>query len=339
MNRYNLTVSRNKILTLEQADRWVSSQRESGKRIGFTCGSFDLLHAGHVQYLEEARAVCDALLVAVNSDASIQRYKSLLRPINPLPDRQFVLAGLSSVDAVTTLEEDRPLGLILRWKPDYYIKGGDYEPEKLRSANAVREYGGETLVIPPQYPTSTSKMLERILAIQQYAPPEQAPPGSGRIVFLDRDGTLVDNVQFLHEPERVRLKPGVREGLRKLREAGFRLVIVTNQQGLGLGYFDMDAFIAVNQQLLKDIGASGAAIDRIYFCPHSQADSCNCRKPLPGMLQRACRDFGANPADCFLIGDSAADQEAGAAAGIPTFVLGKTANSFEEAVDSILAKV
>src|SRR4051812_28480236 len=122
-----------KILTLEQADRWVETERAAGRRIGFTCGSFDLLHAGHVQYLAKARALCDRLLVAVNTDDSVRRYKSPRRPINPEASRMFVVAGLESVDAVTALDEDRPLSLIQRWKPDLYVKGGDYAPENLKS--------------------------------------------------------------------------------------------------------------------------------------------------------------------------------------------------------------
>ncbi len=326
-------------MTLEETDDWVASERAMARRLGFTCGSFDLLHAGHVQYLEEARALCDRLLVAVNSDASVRRYKSPLRPINPLADRQFVLAGLSSVDAVTTLDEDRPLGLIKRWHPDFYIKGGDYAADKLGSAAAVQDYGGEVRVIPIRHATSTSKILERILTLERFAPPDPAGPGPRRIVFLDRDGTLIENIPFMHEPQRIALRPGVVEGLRRLRSAGFRLVIVTNQQGLGLGYFDMDAFIAVNQRMLSEIGATGTSIDRIYFCPHSQADFCNCRKPLPGMLERACRDFGANPADCFLIGDSRADQEAGTSAGIRTVVIGQQAVNFEDAVRTVLNEI
>src|ERR1700722_13722728 len=95
-----------KILTLEQADAWVAAERASGLSIGFTCGAFDLLHAGHAQYLEEARGLCGRLLVAVNSDESIQRYKNPLRPVNPWNERAFVAASLASVDRVTVLEED-----------------------------------------------------------------------------------------------------------------------------------------------------------------------------------------------------------------------------------------
>src|ERR1044071_4372226 len=103
---------RSKILTHEQVDDWVSRLRSEGRRIGFTCGSFDLMHPGHAHYLYLARQRCDQLLVAVNSDASVRRYKSPLRPINPEADRMYVIASLEAVDAVTVLQDDRPLSLL-----------------------------------------------------------------------------------------------------------------------------------------------------------------------------------------------------------------------------------
>lgn len=329
-------MGKSKIFTLEQADAWVSEQRAAGRRIGFTCGSFDLLHAGHVQYLEQARAECDALLVAVNSDASIRRYKSPLRPIQELEHRQYLLAALECVDAVTVLEQDRPLELIVRWKPDLYIKGGDYAPEKLRSAATVADYGGRTVVIPPRYPTSTSRILERIRTIEAHAVPDQQTADGRPVVFLDRDGTLIDNVPFLHEPERIRFRPGVLEGLGALQRAGFRLAVVTNQQGLGLGYFGMDELIAVNQRMLREIGAAGVTVEKIYFCPHSMAQNCNCRKPKPGMVLRGLAELGAAAGASFLIGDHDVDLEAAAAAGVRGVRVEEGENAFGRAVEEIL---
>src|SRR6201997_1853961 len=140
------------------------ARRRPSHRIGFPCGSFDILHAGHAQYLSRARELCDRLLVAVNSDDSVRRYKSPLRPINPERERMYVVAALACVDAVTILEEDRPLGLLLRWKPDLYIKGGDYQSSALRSGAAVEAYGGKVVVIPSDFATSTSKMIAPIEA-------------------------------------------------------------------------------------------------------------------------------------------------------------------------------
>src|SRR5882724_486917 len=175
-----------KILSLEQMDRWVASEKAAGRRIGFTCGSFDLLHAGHVQYLAAARDLCDRLIVAVNSDASVGRYKSPLRPIVPENERMYVVAGLAAVDAVTVLEDDRPLSLLLRWTPDLYIKGGDYQADELRSGDDVRAYGGKVEVIRPDFDTSSSKVIERISAFSVHAEPEGASEQATRgLVLLD----------------------------------------------------------------------------------------------------------------------------------------------------------
>ena len=237
-----------------------SQHEREGRRVGFTCGSFDLMHPGHAHYLSLARKRCDRLLVAVNSDASVRRYKSPLRPINPERDRMYVVAALESVDAVTLLDEDRPLSMLLRWKPDLYLKGGDYQASSLRSAKAVEEYGGRAEVIPSDFATSTTAMIERIAAIAAHRPEERLPAQSPRaLALLDRDGTLIRDVPFLNDPERVELLPGVGEGLAELQEAGFALAIVTNQQGIGLGYLTRQQMIAVNQKLFRALAPLGSS--------------------------------------------------------------------------------
>lgn len=305
-----------KILSVEGTDRWVEHEKAAGHRIGFTCGSFDVMHAGHAHYLAEARQLCDRLLVAVNSDASVRTYKDSLRPINPWAQRAYLVAALQSVDAVTVLDETRPLSLLLRWKPDLYIKGGDYKATSLRSAAAVEAYGGKVAVIPPAFDTSSTRMMERIQALGVHAPPQAATPIPARgLVLLDRDGTLIRDVPFLHDPDKVELLPGVPEGLLELQQAGFRLAIVTNQQGIGLGYFGVQEFIAVNQRLLRMLHSHGVTIWKIFFCPHSLADACECRKPRAGMLRRTMEESGIAADNCYVIGDSAADMEAAHAAG------------------------
>jgi rfaE bifunctional protein nucleotidyltransferase chain/domain len=325
-----------KIQSMEQMDQWVAAQRTANKKLGFTCGSFDLLHAGHVQYLAAARELCDRLMVAVNSDASVSRYKSPLRPVVPQSERMYVVAGLAAVDAVTLMEDDRPLSLLLRWKPDLYIKGGDYAKGALRSSEAVQEYGGKIEVIRSGFETSTSKLLERIELLSAHAKPDNAlSQGVQGLVLLDRDGTLIRNVPFLHDPARVETLPGVIEGLLKLQTAGLRLAIVTNQQGIGLGYYSVQDFIAVNQRLLRELGARGVRISKIYFCPHSLAEQCSCRKPATGMITRAMRDFGTAPEQTFLMGDSDEDMQAGADAGCHTVRVDE--DGFEMAVKRILS--
>ena len=325
-----------KILSMEQTDQWVAAEKAAGRRIGFTCGSFDLLHAGHVQYLGAARELCDRLMVAVNSDASVSRYKNPLRPIVTERERMYVVAGLASVDVVTLMEEDRPLSLLLRWKPDLYIKGGDYAEDSLRSADAVKQYGGKVAVVKSGFDTSSSKLVDRIGLLSAHAAPAiAASSGIHGLVLLDRDGTLIRNVPFLHDPANVEILPGVIDGLLKLQAAGLRLAIVSNQQGIGLGYYTVQDFIAVNQRLLRELGARGVRISKIYFCPHSLAEQCSCRKPATGMITRAMSDFAVAPEETFMVGDSDDDMQAGTDAGCQTVRVGE--EGFRPVVEQILS--
>jgi len=315
----------------------VSEWRTAGLVIGFTCGAFDLLHAGHVDYLQRARSLCDRLIVAVNSDESIRSYKSPLRPIISQEHRLSVVAALSCADAVTLMTDRRPARLIERLRPDLYIKGGDYEPGLLRSAPLVESYGGRCVVIPVEHEISTSFIIRRIehLSIYSTEPLINEPRGR-RLILLDRDGTLIENVPFLNEPFRVRLLDGVGPGLRLLQDAGFRLAILSNQQGLGLGYFDYDVFVSINSELLRQIAVYGVGISKFFFCPHSFAEACECRKPGTKLIERALRDYDCDPGNCFVIGDAATDMAAARSSGCTALLVGEGGLSFAEAVETIL---
>jgi rfaE bifunctional protein nucleotidyltransferase chain/domain len=334
-----------KILTSEAADFWVSKQRAEGLRIGFTCGAFDLLHAGHVDLLERAKAQCDRLMVAVNSDESVRRYKSPFRPVNPEAARMQVVAGLGCVDAVVLLEEQRPLGLIERWRPELYIKGGDYAGSGLRSGMTVESYGGKVVLLPFATEQSTTSIMERVAALQSHSgaadPPSRIVRG---IVFLDRDGTLIRNVPYLHDPAKVELLTGVTQGLKRLQEAGFRLVIVTNQQGIGLGYYTIEDFFEVNLALFRALSTHGIKIDKVYFCPHSLADDCLCRKPGKALLERALKEYQLPAGDCWMLGDSKSDVAAAQAAGCHALLIdpdpdAAATHSIAEAAEIILQRL
>jgi len=337
----------NKVLTNDQVDGWVAGLRRDGLKLGYTCGAFDLLHAGHVDYLARGRALCDALLVAVNSDWSISRYKNPHRPICSELERMSVVAALEPVEAVTILDDVRPLAQIQRWKPDLYIKGGDYSTRRLGSAGAVTAYGGQVVIIPVSHHVSTSQIVKRILALDRTAPPSPVPGTALKgIVFLDRDGTLLKESPYLSDPREAELLPGVGEGLAELQHAGYRLVIVTNQQGIGLGYFDVREFIAVNTALFRLLTPFGVTISRIYYCPHSAAEACECRKPAPGLLLRALREFDMPPERCFTVGDRDVDAIAARSAGCSAVLVGAGAPdgpwpryaTFAEAVAWILSR-
>ena len=137
----------------------VADARRAGARIVFTNGCFDILHAGHVAYLAEARALGDCLIVAVNDDASVARLKGPGRPVNPLAQRQAVLAALSSVDWVVAFDEDTPEALLESVRPDVLVKGGDYTADRVVGADLVRGYGGAVKVVGRIDGASTSSVL------------------------------------------------------------------------------------------------------------------------------------------------------------------------------------
>ncbi|MEU8022031.1 D-glycero-beta-D-manno-heptose 1-phosphate adenylyltransferase [Micromonospora haikouensis] len=145
----------------------VETQRGAGRSVVFTNGCFDVLHPGHVRYLEQARALGDLLVVAVNSDGSVRRLKGPDRPVNPVEDRVALLAALACVDHVVIFEEDSPADLIEVVRPDVYVKGGDYPPEMVPEAPLVRRLGGQVRTLGYVPDRSTSAIIDRIRAYGQ----------------------------------------------------------------------------------------------------------------------------------------------------------------------------
>jgi D-beta-D-heptose 7-phosphate kinase/D-beta-D-heptose 1-phosphate adenosyltransferase len=131
------------------------------KRVVFTNGCFDLLHPGHVQYLQNAREQGDYLVVALNSDASVSRLKGPERPINSLADRLQVMAALECVDFVTSFEEDTPLNLILKLRPDFLVKGGDWKAQDIVGGPEVLSWGGKVKSLRYIQGKSTTEIIRR----------------------------------------------------------------------------------------------------------------------------------------------------------------------------------
>lgn len=149
-----------------------------------------------------------------------------------------------------------------------------------------------------------------------------------RAVFLDRDGTIIEDTGYVHECDKVRLLPGVGEAIRRLNERGFRVIVISNQAGVARGFFTEDDVRAVNRLVLEELGKGGALIDGIYYCPHhvdgvvpEYKRACDCRKPGTAMIEQAVDDFGIDLANSYFIGDRPSDIEAGRRAGCKTILL------------------
>ncbi|MCG3203488.1 MAG: D-glycero-beta-D-manno-heptose-1,7-bisphosphate 7-phosphatase [Elusimicrobia bacterium] len=136
-------------------------------------------------------------------------------------------------------------------------------------------------------------------------------------VFLDRDGTLIDERGYLSDPEKIFFYPCVYEALRNLHRAGFRLVVITNQSGVGRGYFSLKQLSKINQRFKKILAKKGARVDGIYFCPHHPEAGCLCRKPGVALARRAARDLNLDLKRSFVIGDQMTDMNMSSKLNIP----------------------
>jgi rfaE bifunctional protein nucleotidyltransferase chain/domain len=138
------------------------NEKSAGKTVVFTNGCFDILHAGHVRYLTEAKKLGDILVVGLNSDESVRKLKGAGRPVNPAADRAEVLSGLRAVDHVIVFGEDTAEELVRRLQPDLYVKGGDYSLDRLPESAIVAAYGGRTVLVPMVEGRSTTNVIRRL---------------------------------------------------------------------------------------------------------------------------------------------------------------------------------
>jgi D-beta-D-heptose 7-phosphate kinase / D-beta-D-heptose 1-phosphate adenosyltransferase len=161
LEQEGVSAANSKILVLDDLLCKIAAWKAEGKKIAFTNGCFDILHVGHVVYLDQARGLADILIVGLNSDASVQRLKGPQRPLNLESDRTRVLAALEPVDAVILFEEDTPIDLITAIRPDVLVKGADYQEEEVVGAQLVRSYDGDVQLIPLVEGRSTTGILKK----------------------------------------------------------------------------------------------------------------------------------------------------------------------------------
>jgi len=152
-----------KIKERKELGRIVEGLKAKGKRIVFTNGCFDLLHVGHVRYLEQAKTLGDILIVGINGDHSVRGLKGPLRPILPVEDRAEILSGLGCIDYITVFDEPTPLELITLLQPHVLVKGGDWTKDEVVGREVVEGLGGKVVLVPFVEGPSTSNLIEAIL--------------------------------------------------------------------------------------------------------------------------------------------------------------------------------
>ncbi|MBI1833738.1 MAG: HAD-IIIA family hydrolase [Candidatus Andersenbacteria bacterium] len=311
-----------KITTREELAPKVAKWREEGKIVGFTSGSFDIIHAGHVSYLEKAKEKCDILIAGINTDASVQSYKGPDRPIVPEAGRVKMMAGLESIDYVFTFEERRNRTNLEVLKPSLYIKAGDYTAKQLTSGDVVKKYGGDILLLPMEEGFSTTNLIKKIVKLYGGTVEDEADESvkaktekrdPQKAILIDRDGTINEDIEYLHEPEKFKLLPNVGEGLKKFQEMGYKIAVITLQAGIGVGYFTKEDFFKVNREMFKQLAPFGITIDKIYFATHSKTE--DGKNPKEALLERACEELDLDLTQSIVIGDKTTDLSVGEVRG------------------------
>ncbi len=140
-------------------------------------------------------------------------------------------------------------------------------------------------------------------------------------MLIDRDGTINVEKDYLSDPGQLELIPGAASAIRNLNTAGFGVVVITNQSGIGRGYFTLERLGEVHARLAEMLADEGASVKGIYICPHGPDDNCTCRKPLPGMVEQAVAEHGFDSGTAFVIGDKEVDVELGRTVGATTFLV------------------
>ncbi len=156
-----------------------------------------------------------------------------------------------------------------------------------------------------------------------------------RFVALDRDGTIIVEREYLSSPDQVELLPHAARGLQAMRAQGLGLVVITNQSGVGRGYFERSTLDEIHDRLRELLAAEGIMLDGIYVCPHAPEEGCQCRKPLPTLLQRAAEEHGFDCRECLVIGDKPSDIEMGQAVQAATLLVRTGHGARHEAAQTV----
>lgn len=276
-----------KVLTESSAVRAAAALRKQGRKLVVVSGSFDLLHAGHIALLGKAKRYGDSLMVLLNSDASVRRYKGPGRPIVPERERAQMLANISDVDFVVLFDDINPKRMLGRLKPQIFCNGSDWGKDCIER-EIVEKNGGRVKVIPMVGAYSTSDLLRSIRRAEAIRP--------ARAVFIDL--AVVASSEKNSE---------VSSLSKDLSRAGFKMI------GLSYGGAGKDKASAAK---------ASVRFDRVYTCQCALA-TCACAKPATELPERAVREFGVSLANSWLIGESEDDVVMGREANVKTVKIGR----------------
>lgn len=304
-----------KIKTQKEIGKILQRLKKQKKKIVTVCGSFDILHLGHIKFFQEAKQQGDVLIVMLNSDKSIRMYKGFNRPINSQKERAEVLAALESVDFIIIFNEINPRKVLEKIKPHIHCQGANWGKNCIER-KIVEKHGGKISVFKLKRGFSTTDMIKKRIKI------EKNP--SSKAVFLDRDGTInINNPEYVHTKKDFKLTLYAIQALRKLTNSNYKIIIVTNQSGIGRGYFTEQDLKDLHKWMIQGFKKKNIRIDKIYYCSHYPKENCSCRKPKPGMIFQAVKDIDIDLSKSWIIGDKDEDILMGREVNLKTIKIGK----------------
>ncbi|MDO8460068.1 MAG: HAD-IIIA family hydrolase [Nanoarchaeota archaeon] len=320
-------------------------EKHIGQKIVYCSGSFDLVHAGHILFFEDCKKYGDILVVSVGKDSSIRKNKGEGRPILNERVRLKTIDSLKPVDYAfinpVSVEGKQlnTLELALdNLKPDFYIINEDAFDTKTR-IELAKKFGVELVILnrncPPEFENiSATKIIEKIKNL-----PDKIKSSMKKAIFLDRDGVINDDEkdEFIYKKDDIFVRTSSKESLRKMKDKGYLLICITNQPLIARGLASEKEVEEINNLINQKIGN---LIDRFYICPHHPEMHpdvpehakkyrivCNCRKPSPGMLITAAKDFDIDLKKSWMIGDMITDIIAGKSTGCKTILIKSKSNS------------
>lgn len=291
-------------------------------KIGFTSGAFDILHKSHLDLLRNAKAQCNILVVGVNSDRSIREYKSLDRPIIPEDQRVELVDAIKYVDYTFIFDEPNNNKNIEILRPNIYFKGFDYKNKALSSQPILDSYGGKVALLDNGTNT-TSDIINKIILTSCTKTCSANKTFKG-LVLLDRDGVINNEVHYIKHVDDLTIIEGSIEAIKLLNDNGFAVAVVSNQPGIGMGLNTEADYRNITIQIIKQIHANQAHIDRFYMCPDIDSES-EFKKPNGGMIAQALKEFSiASGGKIYMIGDRRSDALAAKRANDSIITIGVT---------------
>ena len=297
----------NNLLGLEKI---ISELKANDSKIGCITGSFDLLHDGHKEAIKFSKENCDELIVLVNSDQSIKKYKGPTRPIESENKRIENLNHLFNDCYYFSFDYLIPNILIEIIQPDIYFLSDEWASSPIEKL-VIDNYGGEIKPHPIIVGESTSK----------YIPKDSKSKGA---IFLDRDGTINKDFGYIDSTEKIQIKQTNLDGLVKMAQLDFSIFVVTNQSGVSKGLFTEKKLKEINNYLVNVVHENGGRIDKVYYDTSDSSNPSSFRKPNTGMVERAVKEFGISLSKSWIIGDKDTDIELGKFTNLKTiYVMNK----------------